>query len=126
MPVKWADICNSRQDSPATQGWAIAAASVSPKSPLSPIFSEKKESLNIILCGDIPSGSEATVKEELVRRFNTAISPSFRGLERDFVCSDITNILYDNNSIHVRFCSSKVKNMIFENRKLLSCNLRPR
>ena len=124
VPVKWADICNSHQDSPITQGWAIAAASVSSKSPHSPLFSKKKESLNIVLSGDIPSGSVATVKEELVKRFNAAINPSFRGLERDFVCSDITNILFHNNSIHVRLCSSEVKHMIFENRKLLSGSLR--
>ena len=82
VPVKWADICNSHQHSPATQGWAIAAASVFSKSSHSPSYSKKKESLNIVLSGDIPSGSVATVKEELVRRFNAAINPSFHGLER--------------------------------------------
>jgi len=56
-----------------------------------------------------------------VFRFNTAINPSLRGLERDFSCSDITNILIgDNKSIVVRLCSFEVKNMIMENRKLLS------
>ena len=82
VPVKWADIFNSHQDSPATQGWAIAAASVPSKSLFSPIFSKKKESLNIILSGDIPSGSVATVKEELVLKevqcSNTYICSRFR------------------------------------------------
>jgi len=46
-------------------------------------------------------------------------------LERDFVCSDITNILFVDKSIVVRLCSNEVKNMIFENRKLLSNTLHP-
>jgi len=122
----WADVCDSAISSiPATKGWAIAAASVVPKSPRSPSLSKKKDSLNIVLSGDIPSGSLSFVKEVLVSRFNLAINPSFRGLERDFVCSDITNILFDEKSIVVRLCSNEVKNIIFENRKLLSNSLHP-
>ena len=96
-----------------------------PKSPRSPSLSKKKDSLNTVLPGDIPSGSLSFVKEVLVSRFNFAINPSFRGLERDFVCSDITNILFVEKSIVVRLCSNEVKNMIFENRKLLSNSLHP-
>ena len=56
---------------------------------------------------------------------STLKNPSFRGLERDFVCSDITNILFVHKSIVVRLCSNEVKHMIFENRKLLSNILHP-
>ena len=118
---KWADVCDSSISTPPTKGWAIAAASVPLKKPEPPSSFKKKESLNIVLSGDIPSGSVSSLKEELVFRFNTAINPSLRGLERDFSCSDITNILIgDNKSIVVRLCSFEVKNMIMENRKLLS------
>ena len=112
---KWADICDSAISStPPTKGWAIAAASVVSKSPRSPTLSKKKESLNIVLSGDIPSGSLSFVKEVLVSRFIFAINPSFRGLERDFVCSDITNILFVDKSIVIRLCSNEAKNMILK------------
>ena len=118
---KWADVCDSSISTPPTKGWAIAAASVSFKKPESPSCFKKKESLNIVLSGDIPCGSLSSMKEELILRFNTAISPSLRGLERDFCSSDITNILIgDNKSIVVRLCSLEVKSIIMENRKLLS------
>ena len=54
------------------------------------------------------------------------VYPCFCGLERDFVCSDITNILLSINQLNIaRLCSNEVKNMIFENRKLLSNTLHP-
>jgi len=93
------------------------------RKPNSPFFSKKKESLNIVLSGDIPLGPSSILKQEIVDRLNSAINPSFRGLERDFSCEDITNILVkNNNSIVLRLCSQEVKNLVVENRKLLSCS----
>ena len=100
----WADVLFCYFSISATKGWAIAAASVVSKSPRSPSLSKKKDSLNIVLSGDIPSGSLSFVKEVLVSRFNLAINPSFRGLERDFACSENTNILFIDKSIVVRLC----------------------
>ena len=104
----WADVCDSLISTPSTKGWAIAAASVSSsvRKPNSPFFSKKKGSLNIVLSGDIPLGPSTILKQEIVDRLNSAINPSFRGLERDFSCEDITNILVkNNNSIVLRLCS---------------------
>ena len=114
---KWADICESSIGSPKTQGWAIAAASL----PLHKSFSpKKKESLSLVISGDIPHGSASNIKEVLTRRFNSQICPAVRGFERDLVTEDFTHVLVDKNSIVARFSSIEARNVILHNRKLLS------
>ena len=114
---KWADICESSVGSPKTQGWAIAAASL----PLHKSFSpKKKESLSLVISGDIPHGSASNIKEVLTRRFNSQICPAVRGFERDLVTEDFTHVLVDKNSIVARFSSIEARNVILDNRKLLS------
>jgi len=109
----------------ATKGWAIATASFVPRSPRSPSMTKKKESLNIVLSGDVPYGSFSLVKEVLVSGLYFSINQSFHDLERDFVCCNITNILFVYKSIVVRLCSNEVKTMGIESRKLLSNSLHP-
>ena len=114
---KWADICESSTGSPKPQGWAIAAASL----PLHKSFSpKKKESLSLVISGDIPHGSASNIKEVLTRRFNSQICPAVRGFERDLVTEDFTHVLVDKNSIVARFSSIEARNVILDNRKLLS------
>ena len=99
------------------QGWAIAAASLPVKKKISP---KKKESLSLVISGDIPNGSASRIKEVLTNRFNSQICPAVRGFERDLRIDDLTHVLVDKNSIIVRFSSIGAKNVILENRKLLS------
>jgi len=113
----WADIHESSVGSPLTQGWAIAAASLPAKKSFSP---KKKESLSLVISGDIPNGSASRIKEVLTNRFNSQICPAVRGFERDLGIDDLTHVLVDKNSIIVRFSSIGAKNVILENRKLLS------
>jgi len=114
---KWADICESSIGSPKTQGWAIAAASLPLQKSVSP---KKKESLSLVISGDIPHGSASSIKEVLTSRFNSQICPAVRGFERDLVTEDLTHVLVDKNSIVVRFSSVEAKNIVLDNRKLLS------
>jgi len=87
---KWADICESSIGSPKTQGWAIAAASLPLQKSVSP---KKKESLSLVISGDIPHGSASSIKEVLTSRFNSQICPAVRGFERDLVTEDLTHVL---------------------------------
>ena len=75
---KWADIVESSVGSPFTHDWAIAAASLPVKKSFSP---KKKESLSLVISGDIPNGSSSRIKEVLINRFNSQICPVVRGLK---------------------------------------------
>ena len=108
---KWADICESSIGSPKAQGWAIAAASLPLQKSVSP---KKKESLSLVISGDIPHGSASSIKEVLTSRFNSQICPAVRGFERDLVTEDLTPVLVDKNSIVVRFSSIEAKSIILE------------
>jgi regulator of replication initiation timing len=61
----WADVCDSLISTPTTKGWAIAAASVSSsvRKPNLSFSSKKKESLNIVLSGDLPLGPSTILKQ---------------------------------------------------------------
>ena len=102
--------------SPFTQGWAIAAASL----PVKKSFSKKKESLSLVVSGDILNGSSSRIKEVLINRFNSQICPAVRGFERDLRIDDLTHVLLEKNSIIARFSSTEAKNVVLDNRKLLS------
>ena len=117
-PRRWADICDS--SSSLTKGWAIAAGSVVAKTPSFERATTKKDSLNLVVTGDIPSGSLASIKTELVSRFNATLHPAFRGLERDFCANDISHILVDGKSLIIRLSSLEAKSVIYENKKLLA------
>ena len=84
----WADVCDSLISTPTTKGWAIAAAFVSSsvRKPNLSFSAKKKESLNIVLSRDIPLGLSTILTQEIVDRLNSAINPSFCGLEQDFSC----------------------------------------
>ena len=114
---KWVDIVESSVGSPFTQGWAIAAASLPVKKSFSP---KKKESLSLVISGDIPNGSSSRIKEVLINRFNSQICPAVRGFERDLRIDDLTHVLLEKNSIIARFSSTEAKNVVLDNRKLLS------
>ena len=103
--------------SPLTQGWAIAAASLPVKKTFSP---KKKESLSLVISGDIPTGSSSRIKEVLINRFNSQICPAVCGFERDLRIDDLTHVLLEKNSIIARFSSTEAKNVVLDNRKLLS------
>ena len=113
-PRRWADICD---DSTSSTGWAIAAASVAVKTPS---YSNKSSGLNLVISGDVPKGSVASIKRELISRFNSALAPTFRGLDRDLTIDDISHVLVDTKSIRIRLSSLEAKNVIFENKKLLT------
>jgi hypothetical protein len=117
-PRRWADICENSAS--MTKGWAIAAASVVVKSPSFDKYLNKNNSLNLVLSGDIPTGSMATIKKELVSRFNATLHPAFRGLERDFCADDISQILINGKSLIIRLSSMEAKSVIYENKKLLA------
>jgi len=81
---------------------------------------KKKESLSLVISGDIPNGSSSRIKEVLINRFNSQICPAVRGFERDLRIDDLTHVLLEKNSIIARFSSTEAKNVVLDNRKLLS------
>ena len=60
------------------------------------------------------------IKEVLINRFNSQICPAVRGFERDLRIDDLTHVLLEKNSIIARFSSTEAKNVVPDNRKLLS------
>ena len=76
--------------------------------------------MSLVISGDIPNGSASRIKEVLTNRFNSQICPAVRGFERDLRIDDLTHVLLEKNSIIARFSSTEAKNVVLDNRKLLS------